>query len=438
MLWVAMARSSHFAPQRVWTSPQDVGLSGFVQVWQGDTFTCNHQGVLSIGNWGSTFVTGIINPQWADSIPGFKLLADGSWCSFQLGEWYDCFQKAWRCKGKDMSSWRSHGNLHFRFSNRWAFKTACVERTFRWCHLEKPSSGVHSEPTWLKAWRQMVLRLKNMVKGIIWQMVQCTHGKCRRYGNAHGRFATCLQCGLKWVWNNDLNKWEDRLLKEGQKAGSKGRSTPLQPLPAPSLQTIAASSQAALQATSKSGQAGSFEDRPSGHRLSSPAGSMDQLLRHGLQAGPLDGVPVPGGLQCDGGGPSLHAHSPQLLRGSLLQRGGLQAGQAEDAAGSRHEKVGAPGGAGRGELDHRGETRSTTGRKWDPHLWWRRALRRDFVAYGADLRRLWKQRTRSTWLRSPSRNVHRHRWICGNYLPDELYVQNWPRSMTWKPCSRGT
>lgn len=124
-----------------------------------------------------------------------------------------------------------------------------------------------------------MLRLKNMVKGIIWQMVQavrlglmsrdllhalppqlemkenpltCTHGKCRRYGNAHGRFATCLQCGLKWVWNNDLNKWEDRLLKEGQKAGSKGRSTPLQPLPAPSSQTIAASSQAALQATSKS------------------------------------------------------------------------------------------------------------------------------------------------------------------------------------------
>lgn len=102
-----------------------------------------------------------------------------------------------------------------------------------------------------------------------------------------------------------------------------------------------------------SGQAGSFEDRSSSHRLS-PGGSMDQLLRHGLQAGPLDGVPVPGGLQCDGAGPSLHAHSPQLLRGSLLLRRDLQAGQTEDVAGSRHEKVGAPGGAGRGEFDHRG------------------------------------------------------------------------------------
>ena len=145
MLRDTVGRSSHFAPQRVWTSPQDVGLSGFVQVWQGDTFTCNYQGVLSIRNRGSTFTTGIINPQWADSLPGFKLLADGSGCSFQLGEWYNCFQKAWRCEGKDISSWRSYGNLHFRLSNRWAFKIACMERTFRRCHLGKPSSGVHSE-----------------------------------------------------------------------------------------------------------------------------------------------------------------------------------------------------------------------------------------------------------------------------------------------------
>jgi len=137
---------------------------------------------------------------------------------------------------------------------------------------------IQAPPTWLKAWRVLTLRLKSLMKEMIAKMmmvvnlglmprdvlqalppmvdvkenpVTCNHSKCRRYGNAHGRFADCLQCGLKWVWNDKVKKWEDRVLKDTQKTGSKGRSTALQPLPAPSSATIAASSQAALQATCK-------------------------------------------------------------------------------------------------------------------------------------------------------------------------------------------
>ena len=61
----------------------------------------------------------------------------------------------------------------------------------------------------------------------------CQHTSCKRFGDAHGRFATCLQCGSGWKWSQEAQMWETR-----DHPGSKGRSTHLQPLPPPSSATI--------------------------------------------------------------------------------------------------------------------------------------------------------------------------------------------------------
>ena len=67
----------------------------------------------------------------------------------------------------------------------------------------------------------------------------CDHAKVKRHGNAHGRFATCLTCHMKWRWNATVEKWET-------KVSSPSSSTPLQPLPAPSSATILRDSEAAM------------------------------------------------------------------------------------------------------------------------------------------------------------------------------------------------
>ena len=70
----------------------------------------------------------------------------------------------------------------------------------------------------------------------------CNHNKCKRYGNAHGRYADCLECGTKWIWSKDKQLWVDRFEAEAMKSppdGSKSRSSRSQPLPPPSSMTIA-------------------------------------------------------------------------------------------------------------------------------------------------------------------------------------------------------
>ena len=89
-----------------------------------------------------------------------------------------------------------------------------------------------------------------------------------------------LQCGLKWVWNDKVKKWEDRVLKDAQRTGSKGRST-LQPCRHPSA-TIAASSQAGLQATCKTNLCvpGGNQEYQCPYNCTKK-GPLDQLLRDG-------------------------------------------------------------------------------------------------------------------------------------------------------------
>ena len=56
---------------------------------------------------------------------------------------------------------------------------------------------------------------------------RCDHQNIKRHGNAHGRFALCQDCGMKWKWDNNLEKWVDF-------HGSRSSSTRLLPLPSPS------------------------------------------------------------------------------------------------------------------------------------------------------------------------------------------------------------
>lgn len=129
---------------------------------------------------------------------------------------------------------------------------------------------IQPPPAWLKAWRLIVTRMKFLFKNMVINMLQvinlgmaprslllaippqldsmkvhpkdCKHNKCKRYGNAHGRYADCLECGTKWIWSKDKQLWVDRFEAEAMKSpphGSKSRSSRLQPLPPPSSMTIA-------------------------------------------------------------------------------------------------------------------------------------------------------------------------------------------------------
>ena len=56
----------------------------------------------------------------------------------------------------------------------------------------------------------------------------CTHDQLKRYGNRHGRYSSCMNCGKKWAWNESRQQWDDyRPRKE------------LSPLPLPSSSTAA-------------------------------------------------------------------------------------------------------------------------------------------------------------------------------------------------------
>ena len=89
-------------------------------------------------------------------------------------------------------------------------------------------------PQWLVHWRSVVNKIYNFQKNLFYQMViavrlgmmprswlqeavpphvtlknhpdRCDHQSIRRHGNAHGRFALCQECGMKWKWDNNLEK----------------------------------------------------------------------------------------------------------------------------------------------------------------------------------------------------------------------------------------
>ena len=44
----------------------------------------------------------------------------------------------------------------------------------------------------------------------------CQHKQIRRYGNRHGSFAKCQECGKSWKWSEDLEKWVDPMPSKRQ------------------------------------------------------------------------------------------------------------------------------------------------------------------------------------------------------------------------------
>ena len=127
-------------------------------------------------------------------------------------------------------------------------------------------------PTWLKAWRELVIKLmmvpfrtframSRMVKlGLKhrdWLTLEerflqhqeqttkvepppawdCIHADCRRYGNRHGRFAECKRCLQRFRWDDNVAGW---LVRGGDKSASSTR------LPAPSSSNIIPPSLAAM------------------------------------------------------------------------------------------------------------------------------------------------------------------------------------------------
>ena len=56
----------------------------------------------------------------------------------------------------------------------------------------------------------------------------CDHKECKRYGNAHGRFAKCLTCQAVFKWNQGQGVWEIR----AKSHSSSSASVPL-PMPSP-------------------------------------------------------------------------------------------------------------------------------------------------------------------------------------------------------------
>lgn len=60
----------------------------------------------------------------------------------------------------------------------------------------------------------------------------CKHSMAKRYGNRHGRFAKCLQCGARFKWNQTADTWDYM------------GSLPSSPLPLPCSENIRAPLQA--------------------------------------------------------------------------------------------------------------------------------------------------------------------------------------------------
>ncbi|CAK9090716.1 unnamed protein product [Durusdinium trenchii] len=120
-------------------------------------------------------------------------------------------------------------------------------------------------PQWLVAWKRLVLAMSGYVSNLITYMAkaarlhlvppdflsrafppydahqvlspkECDHLKVKRHGNAHGRFATCLGCNMKWRWNAacenimGAKNWVTKLLYADYEVAalskSKGKSKP--------------------------------------------------------------------------------------------------------------------------------------------------------------------------------------------------------------------
>ena len=154
---------------------------------------------------------------------------------------------------------------------------------------------------------------------------------------------TACSCGLKWVWNDKVKKWEDRVLKDTQKNWIKRTLYGIAALAGnPPQQTIAASSQAALQATCKTKPTRSQEGiRSTQCPYNAPGGDTGPTsTRWNHHLDHLSEKPVPGSLQRDGAGTSIRPRAPELLRDGLLQRRDLQGRPPQDAARGRSEEMG--------------------------------------------------------------------------------------------------
>ena len=103
-------------------------------------------------------------------------------------------------------------------------------------------------PKWLQAWRRMVRALKHaeillarvLVQATLlgirdreWLACQdplymgekeqllktalgpCEHKRQTRYGNRHGSYSKCQDCGKKWKWDQGLAKWVEPMSRKG-------------------------------------------------------------------------------------------------------------------------------------------------------------------------------------------------------------------------------
>ena len=66
-------------------------------------------------------------------------------------------------------------------------------------------------------------------KILTWEQSQrpCTHQNQKRYGNKHGRYSQCHDCGKKWQWDDNTQAWVEPRRSQKQQ----------QPLPLPSSPT---------------------------------------------------------------------------------------------------------------------------------------------------------------------------------------------------------
>lgn len=153
----------------------------------------------------------------------------------------------------------------------------------------------------------------------------CKHEKCKRFGNLHGRYATCLTCGTR------LEQRDRHALR-----------------PCSLCHCLCRGQSRALRRRS--------HEQPTRRDL----WSQEPGTRLGLWAPdlrPPHGRAVPGSIQHRQPRASVLPHSEELCRARLLQRGDLQGAKESDAEAGRSSSLGASHRDGRGELSGRRDLR---------------------------------------------------------------------------------
>lgn len=67
------------------------------------------------------------------------------------------------------------------------------------CKLRlRPRTWVaYQDPMWMEEKEQLIARATG----------PCQHDQLKRYGNRHGRYSKCLNCGKSWVWSEEQDQW---------------------------------------------------------------------------------------------------------------------------------------------------------------------------------------------------------------------------------------